>query len=109
MPWFLIICVSLIGAVADVMIGYWSNTYRLEWWLAGAVGYLVFMTGLGFIIREGMTIGFPLTVALVLVLLINVAFVAMWDMFSGASPSTLQWVGVVLALAAATCLELGRN
>ena len=108
--WILVICVGLIGAIADVMVSYWSQTNRLSWWLGAAVGSLGFVTGLGVIIRRGMSDGYTLTIALVLVVLCNLALVVVWDVYSsGTSPTVLQWVGVVLALGAVVCLELGRK
>ncbi|MDO8590130.1 MAG: hypothetical protein Q7R69_02560 [bacterium] len=110
MFWFLVICAGFVGAVADVLISYWSQTNRLVWWLAGAAGSLGFVTGLGLIIRLGVIGGHTLTVALVLVVLVNVAFVAAWDViYNVAGPTTLQWLGIVLALGAVVCLELGRK
>jgi hypothetical protein len=107
--WALVVSVGFIGAVADVTLAHWSRTNQLFWWLAGAVGFLVFMTGLGLIIRQGAPHGYTLTIALVLAVLLNVAFVAAWEVYSGGSLSPLQWVGVMLAVGAVVCLEIGRS
>ncbi len=109
MNWLLIVLVGVIGAVADVVLSYWSYTYRLHWWLGGAAMYLVFMTGLGLVVRQGVTNGYSLAVGVVVVLLVNIVLVTAWDVYSGASLSALQWLGIVLALGAMACLELGRN
>lgn len=104
-----VVLVGVVGAVADVVLSYWSYTGRLQWWVGGAVLYLIFMTGLGLIIRHGVTIGYSMAVAVVIVLLVNIALVAAWDAYSGGSISALQWLGIALAAGAMTCLELGRN
>lgn len=106
---FVFVLVGAVGAVADIVLSYWSYTCRLQWWLGGAVMYLVFMTGLGLIIRHGMTSGYTLAVGVVVVLLVNIALVAIWDAYSGSSLSILQWLGIALAVGAMACLELGRN
>ncbi|KKS11436.1 MAG: hypothetical protein UU67_C0073G0007 [Candidatus Daviesbacteria bacterium GW2011_GWB1_41_5] len=109
MNWLLIVFVGAIGAVADVVLSYWSYTHKLQWWLGGAVLYLIFMSGLGLIVRQGVVNGYSLAVGVVVVLLVNIVLVAAWDVHSGASLSVLQWFGIVLALGAMACLELGRN
>ena len=109
MPWLNIASVGLVGAIADIMVNYWSQTHRFQWWLASALVYLVFMTGLGLIVRQGMNNGYTLTVALVLVLLINVIVVAAWDVYRDSSFSALQWLGIIFALGAIVSFELGRN
>ena len=109
MNWLLIIFVGAIGAVADIVLSYWSYTSRLQWWLGSAAMYLIFMTGLGLVVRQGVTNGYSLAVGVVIVLLVNIALVTAWDVHRGASLSVLQWFGIVLALGAMACLELGRN
>ncbi len=109
MPWFLIVGTGLVGAIADVLVSYWSQTHKFQWWLTSGIVYLVFMTGLGLIVRQGIDNGYTLTVALVLVVLVNVALVAAWDIYIGTSFSVLQWVGITLAVGAVVCLELGRS
>jgi len=37
MNWLLIVFVGAIGAVADVVLSYWSYTHKLQWWLGGLV------------------------------------------------------------------------
>lgn len=101
--------VGVIGAVADIVLSYWSYTYRLQWWLGGAAMYLIFMTGLGLVIRRGMTNGYSLAVGVVIVLVINIAVVTAWDVYNGTSLSVLQWFGIALSIGAIACLELGRN
>ena len=110
MNWLLIIFVGVIGAVADVVLSYWSYTSRLQWWLGSAAMYLIFMTGLGLVVRQGAVNGYCLAVGVVIVLLVNIALVTAWDVvYSGVSLSVLQWLGIVLALGAMACLELGRS
>jgi len=109
MNWLLIVVVGAVGAVADIVLSYWSYTHWLQWWLGSAVMYLVFMTGLGLIVRQGVINGYSLVVGVVTVLLANIALVTAWDAYNGASLSALQWLGVVLAVGAMACLELGRH
>ncbi len=106
--WLAVIVVGLVGAVADVAINQWSLTDKLRWWVVGAGGYLLFMTALGLTLKAGMVHGYPLTIALVLVLLANIAFVAGWDViFLGTSLGFYQWLGILLAIGAVACFELG--
>src|SRR3989344_5267953 len=110
MFWLLVVVMGILGALADIAVGQWSKTNAHGWWALGAVGYLVFMTGLGVILRVGMSQGgVTLTIAVVLVVLVNIAGLAMWDSFYARVPLTaIQWAGIVLALAAVACFESGR-
>ncbi len=107
MFWFLVVCVGVIGAVADIVVSQWSRTGLLLWWSGGALGYLIFMTGLGLVIRMGMIHGFPLTIAVLLAVLVNIGVLALWDVLVGRPFSVMQGIGVVLALTAVACFELG--
>jgi len=109
MFWILVVATGLIGAVADIVLSNWSRTNEFVWFLAGAVGFVVFMTGLGLIIRRGAINGHPLAIALTLTVLFNIAFVAVWEVHGGTQLSALQWVGVALAVMAVTCFELGHG
>ncbi|MBX4189433.1 hypothetical protein KW785_02455 [Candidatus Parcubacteria bacterium] len=109
MFWAFIVVVGIIGAIADIVLGKWSETNQPLWWIAGAVGFLVFMTGLGLIIRQGVSTGYTLTIALVVVILCDVLFVALWEAYKGIRLTPTQWSGLVLAVGAIVCLELGRN
>ena len=109
MFWTFVVFVGLIGTITDIVLSRWSETNQLSWWLIAAIGYLVFMTGLGIVIRVGSADGFWLTIAVLLVVLVNIAGLAVWDTLTGRAPSALQWAGVVLAIGAVACLELGRS
>jgi len=109
MNWLFIVLVGMLGAVADVVLSYWSYTNRLQWWLGGAALYMVFMTGLGLIVRQGVVNGYSLAIGVVIVLLVNITLVTVWDAYNGVSLSALQWLGISLAIGAMACLELGRN
>lgn len=106
--WLSAFAVGVVGAFADVILGRWSDQATLSAWLMSVLAYLVFMTGLGWVIRYGSLNGFRLTVAVILVLVVNVAALALWDSYKTTSFSTFQIIGVVLALAAIACFELGR-
>ena len=108
MFWLLVVCVGAIGAVADIILSRWSANATTGEWLLSALAYLVFMTGLGLVIRFGAYGGHRLTIAVLLVVLVNVALLAAWDEFKAIPLSPIQWGGVVLALAAVACFELGR-
>jgi drug/metabolite transporter (DMT)-like permease len=108
--WSCIMTVGLIGALADLAVNKWSQTWSVQWWAAGACGYLLFMTGFGLVLRVGAGHGYPLTVAVVLMLLINIGFVAGWDvLLLGTSLTAYQWFGVLLATGAVACFELGAS
>jgi len=110
MFWLLVVGVGIMGAVADVILSQWSENGSSLWWVGGAIGYLVFMTGLGIIIRMGTVAGFPLTIAVVLVLLTNVATLMAWDVFYVGTPfSVIQLLGIALALASVVSFEFGRR
>ena len=109
MNWLFIVLVGIIGAVADIVLSYWSYTLRLQWWVGAAAMYMVFMTGLGLIVRQGVANDYSLAVGVVIVLLANITLVTVWDAYNGASLSALQWLGISLAIGAMACLELGRN
>jgi hypothetical protein len=108
MFWILVVLVGLSGAVADVILQQWSRTQLLAPWLYSAAGYLVFMTGLGLVIRFGEMGKFPLTIAVLLVVVVNIASLAIWDSYKGVSFPAMQWVGMILCVAGVACLEFGR-
>lgn len=108
MPWLLVLATGFVGAIADIIVNNWSRTNKHGWWILAGLSYLFFMTGLGLIVRKGITGGYSLTVSLIIVVLVNVVFVAMWDIYCGTQVSTWQWIGVILALVAVVCFELGR-
>lgn len=108
MFWILVGCMGVIGALADIILGEWSKSFSLSTWFASIPMYLVFMTGLGIVIRIGSTDGFQLTIAVLLVVLLNIAGLALWDSYRGSPLSVMQWLGVVLGLAAVACFEFGR-
>ena len=107
--WFLIFAGGLLGALGDIGIAQWGKTYSTMWWVVSAVGYLAFMTSLGLAVRFGLNRGYPLTIALLMLLLVNVVLVAIWDVtVSGTSITFYQFVGILLAIAAVFCFELGK-
>jgi len=98
------------GNIADVMLNEWSKTSSASWWFTTALMYILFMSLFGLVIRQGSTQGYPLTIAVVLVLLLNIGSVLGWDVLRlGTSISTLQWVGIFLAIGAFASFEFGRS
>ncbi len=108
MFWPLVILVGFLGSGADIVLQGWSKNLTLNSWLVSVIPYLIFMTGLGFVIRLGETGKVPLTIAVLLVVVVNVAGLAVWDSYKGAPFSLMQWAGVLLALGAIACIEFGR-
>ena len=108
--WILVGLLGLFGALADVVLNQWSKTLSLNWWLAAATLFLVFMTGFGIAMRLGETRGLSLTAVVLVVLLANISGVAVWDLLVGGTRfTTTQWIGAVLAVAAMVCFELGKK
>ena len=108
--WILVALTGLLGALADVVINQWSRTLFSYWYFMSAGLYVVFMTGFGLSMRFGEAHGYSLTIVVLVVLLANIAGVALWDLVVGGSRFTpLQWLGVSLAVAAMLCFELGRR
>ena len=101
--------VGLIGGGADIILNTWAEKLSISSWVASALAYMVFMTGFGIVIRYGHADGFRLTVAVMLVLLVNIASLALWDSYHESRISLLQIVGIFLALAAVACFEFGRS
>jgi hypothetical protein len=102
----MIAAVGVLGAVSDVILNQWARTGRLSWLLGAYASWIIVATLLGVILRSGY---FGFGVAVVLFLLAN-TLAALWldyQFFAGRL-SGLSWLGMVLAIAAMACLELGR-
>ncbi len=108
--WILVVSVGLFGAVTDVVLNQWSKTLSLNWFVLSAVMFIAFMIGLGTTMRLGATREYSMTIALLLVLLVNVAGVGVWDVLFGGAHFTLQQkLGGILAILAIICFELGKK
>lgn len=109
MFWIFAVLVGIIGAGADVILSTWAEKLSISSWLATALAYLIFMTGFGIVIKYGNSGGYRLTVAVMLVLLVNIGALALWDSYHTAKLSMLQVGGILLALLAVACFEFGRS
>lgn len=108
--WVIVFLLGLIAAPADAALNHWGKVLSLPWWIISSILWLIFMTGFGLAMRFGAGRGYSLTVAVMVVLLVNIAAVALWDMVVGGSRFTLlQWFGALLAIAAILCFELGKK
>lgn len=108
--WVLVIFMGLFGALADVSLNQWSKILSPRWWIISSILFLVFMTGFGLAMRLGATRGYSLTIAVVIVLLLDIVAVGIWDFVVGGTWFTpTQWFGVALAILAMLCFELGKK
>lgn len=108
--WILVVLTGLLGALADVVVNHWSRTLSPYWYVMSAGLYIVFMTGFGLSMRFGKVRGYSLTAVVLVVLLANIAGVALRDLVVGGDQFTpLQWLGVSLAVAAVLSFEFGRR
>lgn len=108
--WISAALIGLLGAVVDVFLYRWSKTFALSWWCYSAVLILVFITSLGYLMRIAPARGFSMTGLVIVVLLVNIAGCAVWDVFVSATRfSNLQWAAVVLGTASLILFEAGRQ
>lgn len=108
--WLLVIFLGVIGGIADVSLNQWSKILSLNWWFVSTILFIVFMTGFGLSMRIGATRGYPLTLAVVLVLLADIMAVGLWDvLYLGTSFTFQQKFGAVLAVVAIACFESGKQ
>jgi drug/metabolite transporter (DMT)-like permease len=98
---------GVLGAVSDAVLNQWARTNRLPWLLSAYAAWLVVATLLGFVLRWQY---FSFASAVVLFLVVNSAGVVVIDIafFSGRM-TAWQWGGIVLAVAAVCCIEVGRT
>jgi hypothetical protein len=108
--WILITCVGLIGAISDIVLNQWSKSLFIGWWAGAAVLFLAFMTAFGLSMRFGLSQGYSLTMVVVVVLVANIAGVAIWEIFALESRfSSIQWLGIAFAVSAIIFFELGKK
>jgi hypothetical protein len=108
--WVFVVVVGIVGAVADITLNSWSKTLSLQSFTLSAVLFIAFMVGLGITMRLGATRGYSVTLALLLVVLANVAGVACWDIFNqGTRFTSLQWLGALMTMVAIICFEFGKK
>lgn len=107
--WIWVVLLGLFAALADVSLNQWSKTLSLNWFVVSAVLFIAFMTGFGVAMRLGAARGYSLTLVVLVVLLLNIAGVGGWDVLIGGTRFTsLQVLGVALAIGAILCFELGK-
>lgn len=109
MFWILVVIVGVCGAIADILIEAWSRNMTFPAWLVAVVPHLVFLTGLGGILYLGKQGKLPLTVAVILVVVINITIIATRDISRGEPFPLLQRAGVLFCLVGVVCIELGRR
>lgn len=108
--WILVIVSGVIGAIADVVLNRWATTHELHLlpWIEAAVLILVFATVFGLAMRLGERAKYPLSAAVLLVLVINIGMVVVIDVWmNGVSFTPVQWAGFTFGLLAFICWELG--
>ena len=105
--YLVLIAAGLLGAASDALLNQWARTGRWPWLLTAYGAWLVVATLLGLILRWGY---FGFGAAVVLFLLVNSLAALVLDraLFAG-KLTPWGWVGVVLAVAAIVCIELGRD
>lgn len=103
----LLVAVGVLGALGDIAVNQWAKTHRFEWWLASCTIWIGAATLFGTLLRwQYFTFG----IAVVLALLVHSGIVLIWDAaWERAKLSSLQWVGVILAISAFCFIELGRQ
>lgn len=98
---------GLLGAVSDAVLNRWALSGRTAWLLGAYACWIIVATLLGLLLQRQY---FSFGSAVVLFLLVNsLGAVALDRFLFDGRLNTLQWAGVALALAAVTCIELGRH
>ncbi|KKW11238.1 MAG: hypothetical protein UY50_C0018G0006 [Parcubacteria group bacterium GW2011_GWA2_49_9] len=106
--WVFVSCLGIFGAMGDIVLNQWSKNFSLRWWLMSAVLFVAFMTGFGIAMRLGAARGYSLTLAVLIVFLVNIMAVGVWDLYGGARFTPKQWLGAVFAIGAIMCFETTR-
>ncbi len=100
-----VICLGVFGAFSDICLSLWAQRMTFGWWTISAILFLIFMSGLGLVMRHAPK-EYSLTMIVVIVLLSNVLGVWIWDLIKGIQITTMQGLGVVFAIAAIICFEI---
>lgn len=108
--WVLVAFLAIEGTFADVALSFWSKSpYSAKWGLTTTTLLVVFYAGFATAMRLGEARGANLTIVVVMVLLCNIVFVALWNLRGGIQFTPLQWIGIGMAMMAIACLELGKK
>jgi hypothetical protein len=102
-----VLLLGILGAISDLILNCWAKNQRLSWLLAAYGAWLVVATLLGILLRWGY---FNFGSAVVLFVLVNCAVVLLIDYkYFLTRLSVWSCAGIVLAIAAVVCMEIGRS
>lgn len=91
--YFLLVLVGVLGAIGDIAVLKWSKTWRLDWWVASCVLWIIVASLFGWLL--GMK-QFNFGIAVILALLCHSGCALLYDVqFNGAKLDYVQWLGVV--------------
>lgn len=103
----LLVLVGLIGALGDVTVNQWARSNQIWWWIVSCFVWVLAATIFGSVLKlQHFTFGVAVVLALLVHSLCVLAFDYAWYK---ASLSRWQWLGVVCAILALCCVELGRR
>lgn len=103
----IVVLAGLLGAVSDVVLNQWARTGKTGWLIAAYACWLIVATVVGLILRADY---FGFGAAIVLFLLVNSMGALILDRaLYGSRLSGLSSLGIVLAIIAMICIEMGRD
>lgn len=106
--WTLVFITGVLGGVADVVLNKWGTARELSLrpWIDAAVLIVVFATIFGYAMRQGRLTGYPLSAAVLLVLVVNIGTVVMFDYWmNGVVFTWRQGLGFAFGILAFICWE----
>lgn len=103
----LLVIIGISGGAGDVFIYRWAKSNQLQWMVFGQLSWILCITLFGLAMRIGSR---SLSVTFVVTALIHIAVVLGWDLFMQRTKiSTIESVGLVLAVIGVVCLEVGGS
>lgn len=101
-----LVIVGIAGGVGDVCLYRGAKGSQLFWLVMGLASWLVCLLLFAAVLRWG---GRSFSVTFVLSAIIHILIVIAWDLFTQKTKlSSLEYVGVVLAVSGILCIELGQ-